>query len=189
MNITDLRKQPHLSVSSINDYIECGLQYKLGRIDRIQPEYTSDAMLFGSCIHKVLEEFYQARMKGEKLPLNYLIQRWETHWSESVEGKEDIQYKEGKDFETLLRDGKQLLMTYYRELPEDSFTVIGTELTFKFELEGLPVPIIGVIDLIEEDEAGNLIMEKYRIVWRNNPGIVGIISHLRMTSGSKTLKP
>ena len=35
MNLTKLRDQPHLSVSSISDYLDCGLMFKFGRIDKL----------------------------------------------------------------------------------------------------------------------------------------------------------
>ena len=48
MDIKELRKQPHLSVSSINSYIECGLQYKFSKIEKQKPDFLSDNLVFGS---------------------------------------------------------------------------------------------------------------------------------------------
>ena len=62
MDIMELKKEPHLSASSINDYIDCGLLHKFGRIDRVPPEFIADALEFGATIHRVLAEFYQERM-------------------------------------------------------------------------------------------------------------------------------
>ena len=59
MDIAELRKMPHLSASAINDYIDCGMLYKFGRIDRLPLESVSDALVFGTVIHKVLDEFHQ----------------------------------------------------------------------------------------------------------------------------------
>ena len=56
MDFAELRKAPHLSVSSINDYLNCSLLYWFSRIEKIKPEFTSDALIFGSVIHKVLAE-------------------------------------------------------------------------------------------------------------------------------------
>ena len=62
MDLYYLRQQPHLSASSIGDYLDCGLLYKFGRVDRLQREYVADALVFGTVIHAVLAEFYQAKM-------------------------------------------------------------------------------------------------------------------------------
>ena len=75
------------------------------------------------------------------------------YWRETAEGKEDIKYSEGKDFKTLLLEGKELLTTYLSKVPDDKFKVISTEEPFKFTIPGCPIPIIGAIDLIEEDES------------------------------------
>ena len=64
MDILELRKQPHLSVSSINSYIDCSLMYKFSRIDKLKPDFLSDNLVFGSCIHRILAEFNQEKMIG-----------------------------------------------------------------------------------------------------------------------------
>ena len=43
MVLSELRQQPHLSASSIGEYVECSLQYRFGRIDRLPIEFKSDA--------------------------------------------------------------------------------------------------------------------------------------------------
>ena len=109
MDLSELRKKPHLSASSINDYIDCGLLYKFGRLDKLLMEFRSDSLEFGSCIHRVLEEHYRMKMEGKLLSAKELHQIFETFWRETAEGKEDIHYSEGKDFNTLLLEGKELL--------------------------------------------------------------------------------
>ena len=162
MDLWELKKEPHLSASSINDYAECGLLYKLGRIDRVPMEYRADAMELGSVIHLVLEEFYQERMIGNKLPLKALHESFEKHWRNVAEGKEDIQYAHSKDFDTLLMDGKELLTAWYNKLSEDRFTVLAIEEPFRFVIPDIPVPVIGAIDLIEEDESGTIIITDWK---------------------------
>jgi len=162
MDIQTLRQQPHLSASSINDYVECGLLYKLGKIDQVQPEYTSDALLFGSTIHKILELFYLAKKGKMKLALEFLHQEWETQWQDTVNQHPDIRYKDGENFESLLLQGQQLLAAYYQDVPQDSFKVLQTEYPFSFTMEGVPVPIIGVMDLIEEDDGGNVVITDFK---------------------------
>ena len=163
MDISDLRKEPHLSASSINDYIDCGLLYKLGRIDKLPPEFRSSDLEFGSGIHKALEAYYQEKLQGNLLSVKELQTIFEKAWREAVEGKKDIRYSEGKDFETLLLEGKELLTVCYNKIQTDKqFKVIGVEEPFSFNLEGCPVPIIGAMDLIEEDESDTLIITDWK---------------------------
>ena len=51
MEMSALRQKPHLPASSINDYLDCGLLYLLGRVLKLQPEIRPDALEFGSIIH------------------------------------------------------------------------------------------------------------------------------------------
>ena len=96
MLLSDLRQTPHLSASSINDYTECGLLYKFGRIDRIPMEFVADALEFGSTIHRVLESYYQAKMIGDRMPLRDIHELFEKQWRDAAEGREDIKYAKGK---------------------------------------------------------------------------------------------
>ncbi len=162
MDLLELRQEPHLSASSINDYIDCGLLYKFGRLDKLPMEFRSDSLEFGSCIHRVLEEHYRMKMEGKTLSAKELHQIFETCWRETAEGKEDIRYCEGKNFQSLLLEGKELLMVYYNKIPESNFTIIGVEEPFSFMVEGCPVPIIGAVDLIEEDESETLIITDWK---------------------------
>jgi putative RecB family exonuclease len=61
-----------------------------------------------------------------------------------------------------MEEGKSLLATYYHQLPEDDFTVLGIEEPFLFNIPGVPVPFIGVIDLVEEDLSGTVIISDFK---------------------------
>jgi putative RecB family exonuclease len=162
MVLSELRQMPHLSASSIGDYVECSLLYKFGRIDRLPMDFKADAMIFGSVIHLVLGEYYEGKMIGSKMLLKDVHKSFEEHWRKAAEGNTDIKYNKGKDFETLLMEGKDLLTAWYMKLPEDNFKVLAVEEAFSFILPDLPVPIIGAMDLVEEDEVGTLIITDFK---------------------------
>lgn len=167
MKLSDLRKEDHLSSSSINDYVECGLLYKFGRIDRLPMEFKPDAMEFGSVIHLTLGEFYQFKMVGDILSLKEVQKSFETNWRLMAEGREDIKYSKGKDFETYLLEGKELLAVWYSKLPDDDFKVLSIEEAFRFKIPGIPIPIIGATDLVEEDSAGTIIITDWKTSGRS----------------------
>ncbi len=149
---------PHLSVSSINDYLDCGLLYKLSRVDKILPEFIPDALELGSAIHMTLAEFYKQKMLGITLPLKELKEIFEGFWRKAAE--DNIQYAEGKDFSTLLLEGKELISVWYGKI--DNFQVLGVEEPFILNLPDLSIPLIGYIDLIEEDESGTVIITDWK---------------------------
>jgi len=160
VDITELLKKPHLSASAINDYIDCGLLYRFGRVQKLPPEFKADALEFGTVIHRVLADFYQSKMMGDKLLLKEIHELFEKYWRKAAEGRADIKYAEGKDFEILLSEGKELLTVYYDKLPEDQFQVLAIEEPVAFCVDD--IPILGYVDLLEEDESGTLIVTDWK---------------------------
>ncbi len=162
MVLSELRKSPHLSISGILEYVECSLLYRFGRIDKVPMEFRSDNLEFGIVIHRVLAEFYQTRMTGDKMSLKEIHQLFEESWSAVAELNDEIRYSNGKDFQALLISGIDLLTAWHNKLPADNFRVISIEEAFSFEISDLPVPIIGAIDLIEMDESGAIIITDWK---------------------------
>jgi len=167
MSLSDLRALPHLSASSIGDYLDCGLLYKFGRILKLKPEFKPDALEFGSVIHLVLAEIYQQKMAGIDLSIKEIHESFEKHWTTIAKGRDDIQYSEGKSFEVLLLEGKELLTTYYHKRPDDSFQIIAIEEPFSFTLDSCGIPIIGAMDLVEEDSSGTIIITDFKTAGRS----------------------
>jgi putative RecB family exonuclease len=164
MNLAQLRAQPHLSVSSISDYMDCGLLFKFSRIDRLAPEFKADALIFGTAIHAVLAEFYEALQTGQKMSAKQLQEIFEIHWQRLALDREDIKYKPDKDYDTLLLEGKELLSIFHQKIPEDEGEIVGIEQAFQFWLDGLPIPIIGAYDLVLEDAAGTITIVDHKTV-------------------------
>jgi putative RecB family exonuclease len=162
MNLAELRKTPHLSASSINEYVECSLLYRFGRVDRLPMEFVAAELEFGTAIHKVLEEFYRAKMIGERLLLKDLHEQFRTIGKKATTERTDIQYQDGQNPETLSMMGVDLLTAWFNKLQEDNFQVIGVEQIFSFNLPGISIPIIGAIDLLEQDESGALIITDFK---------------------------
>jgi putative RecB family exonuclease len=162
MELSELRKKPHLSASGVNEYVECSLLYRFGRIDRLPMEFVAAELEFGTVIHKVLEEYYRAKMIGEKLLLKDLHEQFKTLWKKSASERPDIQYQDGQNAEVLSMLGVDLLTAWHSKLQEDNFQVIGVEEAFSFNLPGIPAPVIGSVDLLEQDESGALIITDFK---------------------------
>ena len=162
MELSDLRQKEHLSASSIGTYIDCSLQYYFSRVKRLPMEFVSDALSFGTVIHLVLAEFYRSKMTGDRMSLKDIHENYRQHWKQEAEDRTDIQYADGKDFKTYLTAGVDLLSAWFNELPDESFEVIGVEEPFIFEIPELSVPIIGAMDLVEQDDAGTIIITDHK---------------------------
>ena len=158
MNIQDLRKELHLSVSSVNTYIDCGLLYKLSRLDRLKPEFSADSLELGSVVHDVIAEFNQEKMIGNKLSLKELQALFEEYWAEAAEENEEILYSKANDYDSLLKQGRELIKLYHQAFSVKQFSILAIEQPFRFKIEGLDPAMIGVFDLIEEDPTGAIII-------------------------------
>jgi putative RecB family exonuclease len=167
MKLQELRQKSHISYSQIETYISCGLQYKFSRIDRLPPEFIPDNLVFGSTIHKLLAQFYEAKIIGDLMALSNIHDLFKKLWTEAAKGRDDIRYADGKDFETLLTLGSDLLKAWYSNQDDNNYQVLGIEEAFTFNLVDIPVPVIGAIDLVEEDEAGTIIIIDHKTAARS----------------------
>ena len=132
----------HLSYSSISMYLACPESWRRKYIAK-EPTVSSPALIFGSAIHNTVEQYVQ--VGGDLLSI------WSEKWAGQME-------KEGGN------------VLWGMSSPEDSYNkgiqllsdkgVIDTlkmikpksiEMKVELRVPGVPVPIIGYIDLITED--------------------------------------
>lgn len=163
MNLDELRSQPHLSASGIQDYVDCSLQYKFSRVDGLQREFHPEAMALGSAVHAALADFYTALRNGRKMGSGDLEEAFETHWRRIAFDRDDIEYQPGKDYNTLLLEGLALMNTYLEQLPQDDCRVVAVEEPFTFVIPHLEVPLIGVYDLVLEDSGGVITIVDHKV--------------------------
>jgi putative RecB family exonuclease len=162
MELSELRQKPHLSASTVSTYVDCSLQYYFSRVKRLPMEFVADALSFGTVIHLVLAEFYRSKMAGDRLSLKDIHEHYRLFWTREAKDRSEIKYAEGKDFNTYLMEGCDLLSTWFHKLPDDNFSVVAIEEAFIFEVKKISIPIIGAIDLVEEDESGAIIITDFK---------------------------
>ena len=166
MELSELRKSPHLSASSISTYIDCSLAYWFAYIRRLPMEFVSDALEFGTAIHLTLADYYRAKMVGDRLLLKDVHEAFRFHWANRVKDSTNIRYAEGKDYKSYLIEGVDLLTAWFNKLPAADFEVIAVEEAFVFEIDGVPISIVGAIDLVEQDDAGTIIITDHKTTGR-----------------------
>lgn len=57
---------------------------------------------------------------------------------------------------------KDVLSVWFNKRPDDNYNIIGIEEAFSFYLPGIPIPFIGAMDLVEQDEAGTIIITDFK---------------------------
>jgi putative RecB family exonuclease len=158
MELKELRKKPHLSHSSINMYMECGLQYKFSKIDKLKPQFIADNLVYGITVHRVLADFHQERLIGKLLSADDLCDLFGMYWKSAAEDSESIKYSKKNTYDSIMSGGKSAAKAYHRHLPKDLYTIVAIEEPFSITPDGLDIPIIGVMDLVEEDSDGTIII-------------------------------
>jgi DNA helicase-2/ATP-dependent DNA helicase PcrA len=69
-----------LSFSGIDDYLTCPLKYKLGHVVRV-PVPPHHAMIYGSAIHRAVQEFHRRHARGEVMTEGELVAAFEAAWA------------------------------------------------------------------------------------------------------------
>jgi DNA helicase-2/ATP-dependent DNA helicase PcrA len=97
--------EENLSVTALNNYLECPRKYLFRNLIQIPDVYTP-ALRYGDTIHRALENFFKASVEEKKiLAKTVLLDAYETAMNTS--GFFD------KDYDTFLKKGRQSLGMYY----------------------------------------------------------------------------
>lgn len=152
MTISDLKSSRHLSHSQVSTYLLCPLRYKLSYVERVEPDFVSSALVQGSGIHEVIASFYQAHLQNERLPREEMVRQFHSFW-EAEEQKKPIKFN-GDDREATIAMSERLIEVFCEKVQPKQ--IIAIEEPFRISIgEELP-DLVGVIDLIESDETGEI---------------------------------
>jgi len=142
----------HLSYSSISTYLLCARSWKFRYLDKIKTPVAA-ALPFGSAFHETIKAYTDTKaVGGQPDPLDEIFNR---AWNWRVEN-ENIDY--GSETPESIR------MVGHRMLTERSVctTIDGitpqmvndqpvSERRVEFTVDGVPVPVVGFIDMIDID--------------------------------------
>src|SRR5213593_1759705 len=98
----EMRRQPHVSFSQIDQYLRCPLKYRFQYVDRLEPEFVPAALAFGSGIHGAAAFLYRGLARGERPPVADVQAYFDTLWTLETAHR-PLRYPE-KDTQASLRD-------------------------------------------------------------------------------------
>lgn len=143
----------YLSYSSINLWLTCSEAWRRKYIAK-EPQTSTPALVFGSALHNTIEN----HIAVHSIPgvIEPLTQHWKSNWNAAVEREPNCEwgadtpeeyYNEG--IRLLGNPDLQQMVNRLTPLRDDS----GLFMERKVELRvpGVPVPIIGYIDLVTSD--------------------------------------
>lgn len=161
------RNDPYLLTSELEEYLTCGLHYRFSHVDKLLPEITSDQEVFDEAFKRTLHSFYQARRDNEDMSDEDVQIYFERMWREATDRYAVVKFRDGWNYSSLLKRGKEVVTAYVKQVPDAHLKVVDTDYPFTLELKELPAPVIGTIDLIEENKDGALILTEFMTVERH----------------------
>jgi putative RecB family exonuclease len=156
----EMRQQPHVSFTQIDQYLRCPLKYKFTYVDRLQPEFVPAALAFGSGIHGAAAFLFRGRTDGTAPSLADVQGFFEAYWQLETSAR-PIRFGEKDTKESLLDLAGRMLDVLYRN-QEPGIEIVGVEQPFDVPLidldtgEVLDRALVGTLDLIERDAEGRV---------------------------------
>ncbi|HEV8545341.1 MAG TPA: ATP-dependent DNA helicase [Candidatus Limnocylindrales bacterium] len=142
-----------LSFYAVDDYLTCPLKFKYGHVLRV-PLAPHHALIYGSALHKAVQEFHRRHARGEVMSDEELAAAFELAWSN--EGFVTREHEEAR-----LAAGRDALRRFRLEqLKPDAVIPAYVERDFSFSLDGDRMRgRWDRVDIEPADDAGDAVAE------------------------------
>ncbi|TMB95058.1 MAG: PD-(D/E)XK nuclease family protein, partial [Chloroflexi bacterium] len=97
----EVRRQPHVSFTKIDQYLRCPLKYRFTYLDRLEPDFVPVALAFGSGIHGAAAFFFRGTGQGERPSVAAVQGYFEALWKLESEHR-PLRFGERETKESLL---------------------------------------------------------------------------------------
>lgn len=142
-----------ISISRVNCYLGCPLQYRFRYIDQIRPPWRSAALAFGSSVHAAVEWYHRERIAGRNPVAAQVVDIFVADWY--AQNLEPIVFPEGETVDMLQGKGRALIALYVDSAGSSPPSAV--EEWFELDLvdpetdEAFDIRLRGIVDLIEQD--------------------------------------
>jgi hypothetical protein len=186
----------HFSPSSLRMLKICPEQYRqryiLGRKER-----PAERLLIGKVAHHALAFSDTKKItSGEDLPVPVVVEYLhDKSWPEKLEkdgGEQEVRWESKPD--DARRDAERMAAAYHTTV-NPRVKPVAVEKKIEYVIPGVPVPVIGYIDIVEERNTidrkfGKQVQKKADANWRTQGSIyaaaTGLPTHFHSTSKAKT---
>ncbi len=154
-------QRPHWSYSQLSQFLRCPLQFYFERIARLPKPFVPSGMALGSAVHDALAEYHRHHQHGQPVPAGHITTTFVAAW-ERQEQDRPLQFKEGQPRDDLIEQGVALLELYQQQPPPQNILAIEHEIVVPLvnsQGEFLAKPLVGVIDLLQREDAGLVVTE------------------------------
>ena len=140
----------YLSPSSVKSYLLCSLRFFFERVAQIRKP-TTVALHVGKTIHATLQSFNLARWRGEDSSETAMEEAFSTHFLELEKTEGPVDYADEETRQKVRSCAWNTVKAYMASDEVASQMPLGVEVGLSATIPGLPVPVRGVIDLVQHD--------------------------------------
>lgn len=166
MNCPVLPTIPYLSVSQIKTFLQCPRLYRFRYIDKLQPEFRSVALAFGTAWHAAVEHYLAKHAAAAAVSTEELVDVFrESLDHELADDAVPVLFDDDEtDAGALVAKARDMLEAFVLQYPLPD-RVLGIEQAFMLEIahpvtgEVLGVPLVGAIDALVERDGKVLVVE------------------------------
>lgn len=140
----------YLSPSSVKSYLSCSLRFFFERVVQIRKP-TTVALHVGKTIHATLQSFNLARWRGEDSSEPVMEEAFSNHFLELEKAEGPVDYVD-QEARQKVRSCAWNTVKAYMDSDEVSLQMpLGVEVGLSATISSLPIPVRGVIDLVQHD--------------------------------------
>lgn len=154
MNLSELRDRPHWSYSSLNQLLNiCSLQWFYDRILKLPRPFVSHALVFGTCVHRVLDRHHKALMAGGKPDPAEAVEEFGSLWQEAC-ATQEIKFPKTESAESLAEKGRGVAGCFLENIdPGERILAVGQAFAVPVHTPDgriAELPLVGEFDLVVE---------------------------------------
>ena len=165
----------HWSYSSLNQFLNiCSLQWAFQRLYRVQPEFVSVNLVFGSAFHRTLEAISLQRLENKLIAEKEAREMFADFWDRQLQEDPQVRFDEDQAAEKLSEQGRGLVACYRNSI-DPSEEVVAINQAFCVPLVDrhgrvLEKPLLGEFDLVARKADQKTIIDWKTSATRWNPG-------------------
>lgn len=189
----------HFSPSSLRMLKVCPEQYRQRYILR-KKERPGEALTLGSATHEAIAASYRVQLHtGDQMSTPECVEFFhDVAWPAALEndgGADNIRWDDPTDLDVPRRDGERMTQAYHDNVSPRIVPVEQPEQKITLHVEGVPVPLIGYLDVVEEAnvidlKTGKAVQRKPDANWRMQGTIYSLATgkptHFHSLSRAKT---
>ena len=140
----------YLSPSSVKSYLSCSMRFFFEKVAQIRKP-TTVALHVGKAIHATLQSFNLARWRGEDSSEATMEETFSINFLELEKTEGPVDYADEETHQKVRSCAWNTVKAYMNSDEVSSRMPLGVEVGLSATIPGLPVPVRGVIDLVQHD--------------------------------------